>query len=256
MLIGLGKHEGARTYHQAFIHYSFDRIIRSVAQTVIEKCKILFGLAILENAAHEPALIEALEPSRFLERERELLVMARKWLTRLPFQRVDLLIVDQMGKNISGTGMDSNVIGRKYYVHYAAPDEHPKVTRIYVRDLTPETKGNATGLGFAEYAHARLIGKIDPEITRINTMTGNRPYLAAIPIGFQTDREAFQETLQTIGYVRPEEAKVVRIRNTIDLGEVMVSEAYLKEIQGREELTVLGTAGEMAFDSAGDLLPF
>ncbi|MCG7852506.1 MAG: nickel-dependent lactate racemase, partial [Methanosarcinaceae archaeon] len=117
MLIGLGKHRGASLYHQAFAHYSFDHIVRSVGQTVIENCNILLGLAIVENQFDETALIKAVAPEEFLEREKELLILAKKLIPRLPFQQVDLLIVDQIGKDVSGTGMDTNVIGRKDYLY-------------------------------------------------------------------------------------------------------------------------------------------
>jgi hypothetical protein len=256
MLIGLGKHRGASVYHQAFIHYSFDRIIHSVGQKVLQQCGILFGLAIVENVNHQTGHIEAVPPEKFLERDTELLTLAKEWMPRLPFDRVDLLIVDQMGKNISGTGMDTNIVGRKYYVHYAAPDEYPKVTRLFVRDLTPETKGNATGLGMAEYTRTSLVDKIDYPTTYINCMTGNRPYMAAVPIHFETDRQVLDAALKTVGYVEPENAKVIRIRNTLELEEVLVSLAWTDEIHDRDDLEILAPAREMAFDAQGNLLPF
>ena len=151
MLIGLGKHRGAAIYHQAIIHYSWDRMVRSVARTVIEKCRVLFGLGIVENQYDQTALIEAVEPGDLYEREKVLLKSARQWMPRLPFESIDLLVVDRIGKDISGAGMDTNVIGRKYNDHRATDGERPRITRIYVRDLTDETHGNASGLGMAEY---------------------------------------------------------------------------------------------------------
>ncbi|MBW1802431.1 MAG: DUF2088 domain-containing protein, partial [Deltaproteobacteria bacterium] len=155
MLIGLGNHRGARAYHKAFSHYSFDHIVRTVGRVVIEKSNILLGLAIIENHYDETALIRAVAPEDFLAQEKELLILAREWIPRLPFQHVDLLIVDQIGKETSGTGMDTNVIGRKDYSHSPAQEPFPKVTRIYVRDLTEETHGNATGIGIADFTHTR-----------------------------------------------------------------------------------------------------
>ncbi len=255
MLIGLGKHRGARLYHQAFARYRFDQIIRAVGQTVIEKCGVLLGLAILENPNDETALIRAVAPEDFLEQEKELLVLAKKWIPRLPFPQVDLLIIDQIGKDISGTGMDTNVIGRKDY-RYPCPEEvFPKVTRIYARDLTEETHGNATGIGIADFAHTRLVEKIDHPLTNINCLTGDNPKAAAVPIHYDSDREVLDVALGTIGYIRPEDARVIRIRNTLDLKEIMVSEAYQAEIKGRDDLSTLDPPRDMAFDKNGDLLP-
>ena len=256
MLIGLGKHKGAALYHQAIISYSFDRIIRSIAKSVIEKCKILLGLAIIENPNHETALIEALNPESFYKREKKLLILAKKWMPRLPFKQVDLLIVDQIGKDISGDGMDTNVIGRKYLIHKAADHEYPKITRIYVRDLTELTYGNATGMGIAEYAHTQLINKIDFEDTYINCNIANVPTSAAIPIHFDTDKKVLDAALNTIGYIQPKDARIIRIRHTSDIKEIMVSEIYQREMDGRDDLSIIEPAKEMVFNDNDNLLPF
>ena len=254
LLIGLGKHKGAALYHQAIVQYSFDRIIRGVAQQVIDKCSILFGLAIVENPYDQTALIEAVSPADFAQREKELLILAKKWMPRLPFDRVDLLVIDAMGKNISGSGMDTNVIGRKFNDHAAAEKEFPKVTRILVRDLTPETHGNAAGIGMAEYCHQRIIDQMNVEATVINCMTGNAPSGAAIPVHFATDQECLDKALQTVGFVEPQNARVLRIRDTLHLGELLVSQAFSKEMEGRQDLSVLAAAADMEFDAQGNLL--
>ena len=149
MLIGLGKHEGAKIYHRAIQDYSFGQIVRSVAGRVLESCHVVAGLGIVENGYDQTASITAVEPREFEAREKELLILAKKLLPRLPFDRVHLLIIDEIGKNISGTGMDTNVVGRKYQIHEPAPDEFPKVKCILIRGLTAETQGNATGIGLA-----------------------------------------------------------------------------------------------------------
>jgi len=257
MLIGLGKHEGAKVYHQAIVTYSFDQIISSVAQEVIDRCRILFGLAIVENQNDETGLIEAVPPERFAQREKELLVLAKKWIPKLPFPQVDLLIVDQIGKNISGSGLDTNVVGRKSRFH--RPDqagERSRVTRIYVRDLTDETHGNATGVGVADFTHKNLVDKVDWEMTYINCLTGNEPRCGHIPIFFDSDRKVLEAALGTVGYVAPERARVVRIRNTLEVREVLASEAYLEEVEAREDLIVLEPPAEMVFDQEGNLAPF
>jgi hypothetical protein len=256
MLIGLGKHRGASLYHQAFAHYSFDHIVRSVGQTVIENCNILLGLAIVENQFDETALIKAVAPEEFLEREKELLILAKKLIPRLPFQQVDLLIVDQIGKDVSGTGMDTNVIGRKDYLYPCSEEVFPKVTRIYVRDLTRKTHGNATGIGIADYTHTRLVNKTDFDSTYINCLTGDNPKAAAIPVHYNTDSKVLDVALKTVGYVQPENARVIRIRHTLDLKEIMVSEAYQAEMKGRDDLEIIEPVQEMSFGEDGNLLPF
>ena len=256
MLIGLGKHRGAALYHQAIVNYSFDRIIRSVGQTVIEKCGVLLGLGIVENPYDKTALIKAVAPEEFVEREKELLVLARKWMPRLPSDQVDLLIVDEIGKEISGAGMDSNVIGRKFHDHHAAEKEFPKITRIYVRDLTEATHGNASGIGVAEYTHQRVVDKMDRSKTYINCMTGNAPAGAAIPLYYDTDRQVLDAALQTVGLVEPENARVLRIRNTLDLAELLVSEAYLPQVEKQDDLSIVEPLKDMEFDDQGDLLPW
>ena len=253
MLIGLGKHKGAALYHQAIVHYSFDRIIRSVGQTVIDQCGVLMGLGLVENQYDRTAMIKGVGADEFVEREKELLILAKKWMPRLPFDQVDLLIVDEIGKNISGAGMDTNVVGRKFHDNHAAEKELPKVTRILVRGLTEETHGNASGIGTAEYAHKRAIEEMDREITYINCMTGNHPSGAHIPLYFDSDRICIDRALETVGLVEPENAKVLRIHNTLELGELLVSEAYMPEIEKREDLEIVTSAEEMAFDANDDL---
>ena len=253
MLIGLGKHKGAALYHQAIVHYSFDRIIRSVGQTVIDKCGVLLGLGLVENQYDKTALIKGVDADEFVEREKELLVLAKKWMPRLPFDQIDLLIVDEIGKNISGAGMDTNVVGRKFHDNHAAEKEYPKVTRILVRGLTEETHGNASGIGTAEYAHKRAIEEMNREITYINCMTGNHPSGAHIPLYFDTDRICIDKALETVGLVEPENARVLRIHNTLELDELLVSEAYRTEIEQRDDLDIVGEATDMPFDANGDL---
>jgi hypothetical protein len=145
MLIGLGKHSGAKIYHRAILDYSFREIIGAVATVVLEKCKVLCGVAIVENAYDETALIEAVPPERFYEREKELLNLARKGMPRLPFQQIGLLIVDEIGKNISGSGMDTNVIGRKFVGNPDEGRDDVCCKRIFIRGLTEETMATPAG---------------------------------------------------------------------------------------------------------------
>lgn len=236
MLIGLGKHEGAKIYHRAILEMSFTEILEAVAEQVLKKCRVCGGMAILENAEDETALLEAVHPHEFATREPELLKLANQWLPRLPFPDVDLLIVDRIGKNISGTGMDANVIGRKFNDHAATERDIARCRRILVRSLTPETYGNGTGIGIAEYTTKRCVDQIDHDITRINCVTGNHPEAAMIPITLPTDASAVECALQTVGMVEPENARVIQISDTLHLTKVRVSEAYFEQVRNAPNL--------------------
>lgn len=235
MLIGLGKHEGAKIYHRAIADYSFMEIITAVAASVISKCRVVGGLAIVENAYDETALIEAVPPSKFLEREKELLKLATQWLPRLPFPTTDLLIIDRIGKNISGTGLDTNVVGRKFNDHAGTDRDTVRCKRIFVRGLTEETHGNATGIGLSEFTNQRTADAIDRKITAINCVTGLHPTAAMIPIAYETDREVVEQALHTCGLVEPRMQRSFRFRIRCT-AEVLVSEAYLPEISRRPTL--------------------
>ena len=255
MLIGLGKHAGAKIYHRAIMDYSWIEIVRSVADAVIRNCKVIGGLGIVENAYDETGLIAAVAPEEFFEREKELLVLAKQWLPRLPFRKVHLLIVDEIGKNISGTGMDTNVIGRKYNDHKATDRDDTAVRTVFVRGLTEVTHGNACGIGMAEFTNTRTVNSIDRRITSINSITGGHAPAASIPIWYDTDREVLENALTTIGLVTPERAKVIQISDTLHLAEVLVSEAYLDEIMSRSDLEIVTQPQDLQFDAAGNLLP-
>lgn len=255
MLIGLGKHEGAKIYHRAIQDYSWIEIVTAVAQSVLQKCQVIGGLAIVENAYDETALLEAVAPTDFLEREKELLRLAKDWMPRLPFEKIDLLVIDEIGKNISGSGMDTNIIGRKYSDHAATDTDDVSCKRIFVRGLTEETHGNACGLGMAEVTNRRTIASVDQNATAINALTGGHPSAAALPISFETDRECIEAVIPTIGLTDPEEAGVVQISNTLLVSEVLVSEAFSESIAARDDLEVLDGPAPMEFDDTDNLFP-
>lgn len=253
LLIGLGKHEGAKIYHRAIMNYSFGQIVRSVAREVLSRCRIVAGLGIVENAYDRTACIRAVAPPEFEEREKELLHLARQWMPRLPFRTADVLLLDEIGKNISGAGMDTNVVGRKYNDHAAAEHEWPKIKRIIVRDLTEATHGNATGIGMAEFCRTRCLEKMDVRATRINCLTGGHPTAAMLPLDYATDRECLEAALPTIGLTEPPQARLLWAHNTLDVAEVECSVAYLPEARQRSDLTILTDPRPLPLDAAGNL---
>ncbi|NBR86754.1 MAG: DUF2088 domain-containing protein [Verrucomicrobia bacterium] len=253
LLIGLGKHEGAKIYHRAFVDFSFDQIVKSVGRRVIEKGRILAGLGIVENAYDQTGLIRAVLPAELEAQDKELLALARQWLPRLPFDHADLLLVDEIGKEISGCGMDTNVIGRKRYEHWTEEHEFPKIKKIAIRSLTEQTHGNATGLGKSEYCLTRVVEAMDKRITYINVATACYPQVAMIPPHYDTDRELLDVALATIGLTEPPAAKLLWIQNTLHVEEVECGEAFLPLAKGRDDLEILTAQRELKFDEQGML---
>jgi len=253
MLIGLGKHNGALVYHRAIKDYSFGQILRSVAREVLARCRVVAGLAIVENGYDETAQIEAVAPEEFETREKELLAVARRWMPRLPFPSAHLLLLDEIGKNISGTGLDTNVVGRKFLDHYSRDDEYPKIRYLVVRGLTPETHGNATGIGIAEFCLTRVVEALDVHATRINSLTGGHATAAMTPLHYRTDREVLDVALPLIGLADPPQAKLLWIRNTLDVAELECSSAYWEEAQARQDLEILSPPRPLPLDAQGML---
>ncbi len=256
MMIGLGKHAGALAYHRILLEYPYDQVVRSVGRTLRAAAPIAFGLAVVENACDETAVVEGVAPERFEEREEALLAVARRLLPRLPLPRADLLVIDEIGKDISGSGMDTNVVGRKRAFRGQPPaDGEPSMRLIFVRGLSERTHGNAAGIGLADFTTTRLLEQRDYRATVINCLTAGYPEGAFTPVHFDTDREVFDAALAIIGTRPPEEARVMRIRNTLLVEEMEVSEACLADPRMRPEVAVIGRPRPLAFDSSGNLPP-
>jgi hypothetical protein len=253
LLIGLGNCEGAKIYHRAIMDYSFEQIIRDVAAKVIDKCPILAGLAIVENAYDKTARIDAVRPIEIESREIELLALAKKLMPRLPFEYVDVLLIDLMGKDISGVGFDPNVVGRKFNDHKAVENEFPKIRRIALRGLTPASHGNATGMGMAEFCKTQLLRDADLASTRLNCLVSGHVSAAMPPLDFETDREILAAALGTIGLVEPRNAKLLWIADTLHLDELECSAVYLDNAKHREDLEIITETRDMPFDSTGNL---
>lgn len=250
--IGLGKQKAADHYHNEFMRYGHYEIITSVAREAIEKSQIVFGLAVVENQRDETQIIKVIPAREFEETEKQLLVTAKELLPRLPFDSIDILIVDEMGKNFSGTGMDQNVIARTVVSYHQVP-ETPKILRIFVKDITDDSEGNATGIGNADFTTKRLVDQIDREYTYMNAMTSSSPEAVRIPPYYDTDREAIEMALDTIPENRPEKVRIVHIKNTLMLEEMYISEGLLPQAQEMGNIRVLGTPSPIAFDNGGDM---
>jgi hypothetical protein len=253
MAIGLGKQHGAEHYHRAGHHYGYAQVFPQVGKAVLETGRILFGLGIVENGYDETAKVQALLPEDFWEGEKALLRESKAWMARLPFEKIDLLIVDEMGKDVSGSGMDPNVIGRPSV--QKAP-KYPKVTRLFVRDLTPACDGNAIGIGMADVTTRRLVDQINYKAMYMNAITSGVSEAAKVPMAFETDREAIEVALGMIGLTPPEQAAVVRIKNTLLLAEMDVSEALLSVVKAHDRLTIASGPAPLSFDGQGNLPPF
>jgi hypothetical protein len=253
MLIGLGKHAGALVYHQAIQDFSFGQILRSVAHEVVTRCNILAGLAIVENAYDETARIAAVAPDEFELREPELLRQAREWMPRLPFDRADVVLLDEIGKDVSGAGLDTNVVGRKYLEHAARDDEFPKIKFLVVRGLTRASHGNATGIGLVEFCRSRVLREMDVYATRTNCLTGSHAAAAMIPLDYETDREILDVVLSVIGLRPPSEARLMWIQNTLKVAEIECSEAYFDEARRRSDLEILTQPRKLPLGEDGHL---
>jgi len=253
MAIGMGKQKGASYYHQAAVRLTFPNIVDTVGVEVIKRCPILFGLGIVENAFHETCLVKALPPQDIHRGEQELLTIAKQRMARLPFEDIDILIIDEIGKDISGTGMDTNVTGRNRDL-LGDFTTLPRTKRVYVRDLTDASEGNATGIGLADFTTTRLVNKMDRKKTYMNAITGISPEKAAIPMYFDSDREALDAAFLTIGDTPPAAARIVHICNTNDIHRISVSAGYRDEIEASPDLTVIDEWQPLAFDSTGNLV--
>jgi len=255
MTIGMGKHRGAIQAHRANVRLGYETMIVALGREMLRVAPIAFGLGAVENGYDETALVRALLPADLEAGERELLRSAKAWMAKLPVDRLDLLIVDEIGKEISGTGMDTHVIGR-HGTFFERPFTSPAITFIVACDLSPKTAGNGNGIGLADFTTRRLADKIDWDPTYVNALTACSPRGPKLPPVLDTARDAIAVALSCLGLDDPASARVVRIKNTLRLAEVEVSEALLPELAGRGDLTRIGDPAPLAFGPDGALLPF
>lgn len=252
--IGLGKQKGAHQFHQATVSLGHAEALLSIGRAVLKLSKIVFGIGIIENQLHGTSAIFGMPAATLEQDEMKFLEQARRLMPRLPFDEVDLLIVDEMGKNFSGSGLDTNVIRRDADGSFIKPGARP-VRRIYVRSLHPLSYGNAAGIGMADFIHDRLLQAMDPKATWVNAITALMPGNARVPIHFPSDREALETAMQTFGRAEPANSQFLWIKNTLSCEGVLASAAYLDETRRRSDLAQQSELAPLEFDARGDLLP-
>ncbi len=252
MAIGLGKWEGARRYHMWAVRLGLERVIREVGRVMLNSGRMLGGLAILEDANHATAEVRAIGADDMVAREEELLARVKRWKADIPFGKLDLLVVDEIGKNISGAGMDTKVINRSALGRNCWPGL-PRIERIYARSLTPHGGGNAVGIGLCDVIHDRLFQGIDFEKTWINSFTASSTVGCMCPPHFPTDRECVERILGTCGRADLSQCSVAWIRNTMELGRMLVSEGLYDRLRADPDVAAVGGPAPIAFDHEGQL---
>jgi hypothetical protein len=253
MAIGLGKFAGAKIYHaNAYRHFGLERVILTVGRQVLGSGKIIGGLAVLEDANHATAKVAAV-PAETMERDEEqLLKLVSEWKGRIPVKELDVLIVDEMGKHISGAGMDTKVINRSVWGEANCFPDLPLIRRVFTRELSEMSYGNAVGIGLADMVTDRLVNAVNWKTTHINSITANSITAIRTPIHFATDRECMENLALSVGIFDNSTLKTARIRNTMHLDLLEMSETLRDEIEANPALEILSER-EWSYDSDGML---
>jgi hypothetical protein len=252
MTIGMGKIRGATTLHFHGMDH-FGEVLPQVARVIMGKKNILFGVGLVENAHDETALIEVMPAEQIFTREPVLQQTAKEMMARIYVDDIDVLIIDEMGKNISGSGFDPNITGRnnRFVTEW---QDRPRIQKIVVLGLTEETHGNATGVGLADVITMRLFKEIDLGPTYANVITSAYLDGAGIPIIMNTEHDAVALAVKTLVRVKPTEARIVRIRNTLELTHIQVSEPLLDLARKNpSQFEIVGTPAPFKFDGEGKL---
>ena len=252
LTIGLGSHKGATLAHTQGAQ-GLARLIPAWGEVILKEAPVLLGVALVEDPYEHTALIEVLRPEQFAGREPQLLVQARENMPRILVQGIDVLIVEEMGKDISGTGMDTNVLGRMMLPGIKEPDE-PGVARIVTLALSERTHGNANGMGLADIVTRRLFAAIDFKATYANAFTSTFLNRAYVPVIMETDRQAIEAALEVQRIANPAQARIARIRNTLDLAQIQLSESLYNEFKSHPQLEKVGGLEPMAFTEDGKLI--
>jgi hypothetical protein len=255
MAIGLGKFAGAQRYHSYAYRLGLEHVIRSVGRQVLKSGKILGGLAILEDAHHNTARLDAVPVEAMEAREEENLALVKSWIARIPMD-LDILVMDEIGKNISGAGMDTKVVNRGVNGEYNPWPNTPRIERIFLRNLSELTYNSGVGLGMADVVTDRLVNRINWEPTWINSLTANTPAAIRTPIHFPTDRECIERIAPTVGKTDLSTVTYGWIRNTMELGRLALSENLRAQVEQNPALEIESSI-DFEFDGSGNLIsPF
>jgi len=249
--IGLGKYDGARAIHRHLLTLGLGLAIREAAEAVMATGKILGGIGILENAYHETARVVGVPVDDLFEAEERLLVEARGLMGRLPLDEIDVLVCDQLGKNVSGTGLDTNVTGRSVYGYTPGTawcEGMPRIMRIVVLDVSDESDGNAVGMGQVDLVPERFAARVDHRVTTLNALTSCAPTAARMPVVLPDDREAILTAIRT-SPLRPEGPRVVYVRDTLELESAWVSEPCRSLVEAREDVEIVSGPEPLRFDA-------
>ena len=253
LAIGLGKQKGADTFHSRG-YGEFPRLIPAVAAAALARLPIPFGIALVENAFSRCALVEAVPAARLAEREPQLLTLARERLGRLPEPSIDVLLVDHIGKDVSGAGADPNVLNRDFVGIVDRTLDRPHIQRVVFRDLTDDTEGNATGVALADIVTRRLVDRIDVARTYMNAVTSKNPEGARVPLTADSDRQALHLALACCVGTAPESARIVRIESTKHVDRLWASEPLLADLLATGSVEQLSEPEPLRFDASGRLL--
>ncbi len=255
LVVGLGGPPGARQFHSQGKATDLPILLQDVGRLILEKMPVIGGIAVVENAYEETALIQAVPATKLLEEEAKILAYSKTLMPSLPVTQLHALIVEEMGKNYSGTGMDTNIIGRLCIQGEPEPVD-PHMRYLAIMDLSEESHGNATGVGLADFTTQKLVDKIDKKPTYLNCLTATFPIRAKIPVHFDTEKEVLETILQCLsGSVSPEKARLIIVPNTLFLEECYISEALLPEVQAKKGMEILGDPVNITFAADGRIQP-
>ena len=250
MAIGLGNHKGASMFHMMGMD-TFPERLPKVAQVFLEKLPVLFGIGVIQNAYDKLCLVEVVPAENLMEREEELLKIAKDRMGRFKFDDLDVLVVDEIGKNISGAGLDPNIVGRNFSrnIHDVL-----RLKKLFIRGLSEETHHIGIGISLADITTRRCLNSIDFSAVWANAITATVIQAGAIPMYMENDRDALMLAIRTGNGTDLQNARVVRIKNTLEITEFVVSEAILKELSGRDDIEVLSELRDIPFDAEGFML--
>lgn len=255
LVIGMGKQRGAQIAHKWAVDWSLRRMIPEITEQLLDSLPVVVGIAIVEDQYDNTALIEGIPPSGFLDRERELLETAYDFMPKLPFEELDLVVFDRQGKEISGQGIDTNVIGRRpFSINEPAPDT-PEIKRIYTRSLTEATHGNAMGIGSADVIHEDSVAELDASTTLINALTASTIRGVRLPPVVETGRAGLVASLSTIGVVNVDTVCVLRAADTMHLHRLYGSPVLVEEARERADLRVVEESSPIGFNNGQFVAP-